>query len=350
MHGRPLTEDQYKDAPVAEARERRSVTVRATSAALEEIMYEPFPILDSGFVRVIDYMGDDNAVVQAARVSYGKGTKQVSDDRGLIRYLMRHRHTTPFELASIKLHVKAPIFVTRQWFRHRTASINEYSARYSVLDREFYVPDMGDVGLQSLDNRQGSGASADGALAATVIERLKEDSSRAYESYLWMLNEDGNGDEVEPGRGRIARELARTTLPVSIYTQFYWQVNLWNLLNFLNLRASPGAQHEIRLYARRHLGGGRPVGADRARGLQRLRHAGGVAVLPAARLGAGRARVGWPGRCVELPGQRAGSAGADQHHPGDLQPLEEGVSWGAKDPSGVAATRSLRADGVRELP
>ena len=243
----PLTEDQYKE--VAEARERRSVTARATSAALEEIMYEPFPILDNGFVRVVDYMGDDNAVVQAARVSYGKGTKQVSDDRGLIRYLMRHRHTTPFELASIKLHVKAPIFVTRQWFRHRTASINEYSARYSVLDREFYVPDVADVGLQSLDNRQGSGMSADGNLARTVVERLKEDSSRAYESYLWMLNEDGTGDEVEPGRGRIARELARTTLPVSIYTQFYWQVNLWNLLNFLNLRASPGAQHEIRLYA-----------------------------------------------------------------------------------------------------
>ena len=250
MH--PLSESQYQD--VTDARARRSQTARATSAALEAVLYEPIPVLDRGFVRVIDYMGDDDAVVQAARVSYGRGTKQVSNDRGLIRYLMRHRHTTPFELATLKLHVRAPIFVTRQWFRHRTASINEYSARYSVLDREFYVPAPEHVALQSAENRQGRGAAADEALTQGVIERLKQDASRAYDSYLWMLNEDGAGNEAEPGRSRIARELARTTLPVGIYTQFYWQANLWNLLHFLGLRADPHAQYEIRAYADAILG------------------------------------------------------------------------------------------------
>ena len=245
MH--PLSESQYQG--VLEARAQRSQTSRATSPALEAIMYEPIPALDRGFVRVIDYMGDDDAVVQGARVSYGRGTRQVSGDRGLIRYLMRHRHTTPFELATIKFHIRAPIFVTRQWFRHRTASINEYSARYSVLDREFYVPAAADVALQSAENRQGRGAGADEMLAQSVIERLKQDASRCYDSYLWMLNDDGEGNEAEPGRSRIARELARTNLPVGIYTQFYWQVNLWNLLHFLGLRADPHAQYEIRVYA-----------------------------------------------------------------------------------------------------
>ena len=245
MH--PLSESQYQG--VLEARAQRSQTSRATSPALEAIMYEPIPALDRGFVRVIDYMGDDDAVVQGARVSYGRGTRKVSGDRGLIRYLMRHRHTTPFELATIKFHIRAPIFVTRQWFRHRTASINEYSARYSVLDREFYVPAAADVALQSAENRQGRGAGADEMLAQSVIERLKQDASRCYDSYLWMLNDDGEGNEAEPGRSRIARELARTNLPVGIYTQFYWQVNLWNLLHFLGLRADPHAQYEIRVYA-----------------------------------------------------------------------------------------------------
>jgi thymidylate synthase (FAD) len=245
MH--PLTESQYEE--VTAARANRAETARSTSPALEAMLYEPVPVLDRGFVRVIDYMGGDDAVVQGARVSYGRGTRHVSGDRGLIRYLMRHRHTTPFELCVLKLHVRAPIFVTRQWFRHRTASINEYSARYSVLEREFYLPDPAQVAVQSAENRQGRGDAADAALSQQVIDRLRDDAARCYDSYLWMLNENEAGQETEPGRARIARELARTNLPVGIYTQFYWQVNLWNLLHFLNLRADPHAQHEIRVYA-----------------------------------------------------------------------------------------------------
>lgn len=243
----PLTDDQLQE--VEDARQHRSQTSRATCEALEEILYRPIPVLDRGFVRVIDYMGDDNAVVQGARVSYGKGTRQVSGDRGLIRYLMRHRHTTPFELADLKLHVRAPVFVTRQWFRHRTASINEYSARYSVLEREFYVPDASTIAVQSSANRQGRGAVADGETSRRIIEMLKGDAAQCYDNYLWMLNEDEGGKPIDEGRSGIARELARANLPIGIYTQFYWKVNLWNLLHFLNLRASPHAQYEIRVYA-----------------------------------------------------------------------------------------------------
>ena len=242
-----LTDEQNQG--IAEARAHRAETSRPTCAALEEILYQPRPVLDRGFVRVVDYMGDDAAVVQGARVSYGKGTRQVSGDRGLIRYLMRHRHTTPFELADLKLHVRAPLFVTRQWFRHRTASINEYSARYSVLEREFYVPAEGDIAVQSASNRQGRGETADPALARQVIQTLKEDATRAYDDYLWMLNQDEAGQPLDPDRPSVARELARSNLPVGIYTQFYWKVNLWNLLNFLRLRADSHAQYEIRVYA-----------------------------------------------------------------------------------------------------
>jgi len=173
----------------------------------------------------------------------------VQGDRGLIRYLMRHRHTTPFELAELKLHVRAPLFVARQWFRHRTASINEYSARYSVLEREFYVPDAAQISVQSVANRQGRGEIADPAVAAHVIETLKADAARSYDNYLEMLNEDEQGNTIDPARPGIARELARINLPVGIYTQFYWKVNLWNLLHFLHLRADAHAQHEIRVYA-----------------------------------------------------------------------------------------------------
>jgi thymidylate synthase (FAD) len=247
-----LTEDQR--ASIEEQRGARSETRRPTCAALEDRLFTPIPVLDHGFVRVIDYLGDDAAVVQGARVSYGRGTRHVSSDRGLIRYLMRHRHTTPFELAVLKLHVRAPLFVTRQWFRHRTASINEYSARYSVLDREFYVPEPGAVALQSESNRQGRGEIADEALAAQVIGTLREEAARAYDRYLWMLNADEDGAPLEPGRPGVARELARTVLPVGIYTQFYWQVNLWNLLHFLDLRADGHAQAEIRAYADAILG------------------------------------------------------------------------------------------------
>ncbi len=242
-----LTDDQLRE--IEAARSHQQTTARATCPALEEILYQPFDVLDHGFVRVVDYMGDDAAVVQGARVSYGRGTRQVQGDRGLIRYLMRHRHTTPFELADIKLHVRAPLFVTRQWFRHRTASINEYSARYSVLEREFYVPDLAHVAVQSATNRQGRGDTADPVVAAQVIEILRNDAAHCYDNYLALLNEDEQGAPIDPARPGVARELARVNLPVGIYTQFYWKVNLWNLLHFLHLRADAHAQYEIRVYA-----------------------------------------------------------------------------------------------------
>jgi thymidylate synthase (FAD) len=224
-------------------------TRRAVAPALEEILYEPLPVLDHGFVRVIDYMGDDAAVVQAARVSYGRGTKQVSTDRGLINYLMRHRHTSPFEMCELKLHVKLPIFVARQWIRHRTANVNEYSARYSILDREFYVPAPEHLAAQSAANRQGRGEVLDGAEAEAVLCALRDEAARAFERYREMLNEDEDGATVDPGRRGLARELARIALPLSTYTQWYWKIDLHNLLHFLGLRADPHAQYEIRAYA-----------------------------------------------------------------------------------------------------
>ena len=224
-------------------------TRRATVPALEEVLFEPLAVLDHGFVRVIDYMGDDGAVVQAARVSYGKGTRRVSEDRGLIRYLMRHRHTTPFEMCEIKYHVKLPIFVARQWIRHRTANVNEYSARYSILDREFYIPAPGQLAVQSTANRQGRGAVLDGAQAKRVIDLLREDAERCYAHYTEMLNEDAAGAVLDPGRDGLARELARMNLTLNTYTQWYWKTDLHNLLHFLSLRADAHAQYEIRVYA-----------------------------------------------------------------------------------------------------
>ena len=241
-------------AEIDEARAATSPTRRPTCPAIEALLFEPIPVLDRGFVRVVDYMGDDAAVVQGARVSFGRGTRQVSGDRGLIRYLMRNRHSTPFELADIKLHVRAPIFVTRQWFRHRTASINEYSARYSVLDREFYLPAAEAVAAQSASNRQGRGEAMDEQTARRVIALLRDDASRAYDNYLWMLNETEAGEAADPARQGVARELARINLPIGIYTQFYWKIDLWNLLRFLALRADPHAQYEIRAYADAILG------------------------------------------------------------------------------------------------
>lgn len=224
-------------------------TGRATVPALEALLYEAIPVLDHGFVRVVDYMGDDAAVVQAARVSYGRGTKRVSQDAGLIRYLMRHRHTTPFEMCEIKLHVKLPVFVARQWIRHRTANVNEYSARYSVLDREFYIPDPENLAAQSTSNRQGRAQALTGAEAVRVLDILREDAARNYADYQEMLNEDDAGNVIDPDRAGLARELARINLPLSIYTQWYWKCDLWNLLRFLSLRADPHAQYEIRVYA-----------------------------------------------------------------------------------------------------
>ncbi len=225
-------------------------TKRATVPALEAILYEPIKLLDHGFIRVVDYMGDDHAITQAARVSYGRGTKQISQDRGLIRYLMRHWHTTPFEMCEIKLHVKLPIFVARQWIRHRTANVNEYSARYSILDREFYLPEPANLAAQSQSNRQGRGDVLTGAEAARVMELLKNDSETCYAHYMEMMNLDEESDQpLDESKLGLTRELARMNITVNYYTQWYWKIDLHNLMHFVMLRADPHAQYEIRVYA-----------------------------------------------------------------------------------------------------
>jgi thymidylate synthase (FAD) len=239
-----LTPEQ--EAEIAAQRADPSQTLRVRAPELEAILYAPLGVLDHGFVRVVDYMGNDEAIVQAARVSYGRGTKSVRNDAGLINYLMRHRHSTPFEMCEIKYHVKLPVFVARQWIRHRTANVNEYSARYSILDREFYIPAPEHLAAQSETNRQGRGDVLGGEEAAWVLETLKQDAGRAYEHYEAMLNE---GEAADGGRHGLARELARMNLPLNIYTQWYWKVDLHNLLHFLSLRADPHAQYEIRAYA-----------------------------------------------------------------------------------------------------
>ena len=243
----PLNPEQLEE--IAEARGTAYQTGRATVPALEEILYEPLPVLDHGFVRVIDYMGDDGAIVQAARVSYGRGTRRVSEDRGLINYLMRHRHTTPFEMCEIKYHVKLPVFVARQWIRHRTANVNEYSARYSILDNEFYIPAPEHLAVQATTNRQGRGAVLEGEAAQRVLDLLRTEAERAYAGYSTLLNEDDAGAPVDPDRPGLARELARMNLSLNVYTQWYWKIDLHNLLHFLSLRADPHAQYEIRAYA-----------------------------------------------------------------------------------------------------
>ena len=238
-----------QQAEIDALRATETATRRASAPALEEILYRPIPVLDHGFVRVVDYMGDDAAVVQAARVSYGRGTRRVSEDRGLINYLMRHRHTTPFEMCEIKYHVKLPIFVARQWIRHRTANVNEYSARYSILDNEFYIPEARHLGAQSRSNRQGRAEVLEGPEARRVHELLREDAQRLYAHYGEMLNEDETGAPLDPRRRGLARELARMNLSLNFYTQWYWKIDLHNLLGFLGLRADAHAQHEIRAYA-----------------------------------------------------------------------------------------------------
>ena len=238
----------YPQEQVAELRSGTSETRRPTVSALEDILFEMLPVLDQGFVRVVDYMGDDAAVVQAARVSYGRGTKKVSEDRGLIRYLMRHHHTTPFEMCSIKLHVKLPIFVARQWIRHRTASVNEYSARYSVVEDEFYIPAPEHLASQSKSNRQGRDSIIEGDEASRILDFLKEDAVRNFSHYSWMLN-DESSEGYEPGRKGLSRELARMNLTLNTYTQWYWKTDLHNLFHFLRLRADTHAQYEIRAYA-----------------------------------------------------------------------------------------------------
>ncbi|WP_341808352.1 FAD-dependent thymidylate synthase [Wolbachia endosymbiont (group E) of Neria commutata] len=213
-------------------------TKRATVKEIDEILYKEHKGLDHGFIRVIDYMGSDNAIVQAARVSYGKGTKQISQDEALIKYLMRHHHTTPFEMCEIKFHVKLPIFIARQWIRHRTANVNEYSARYSILDNEFYIPKPEQVAKQSDNNKQGSGEAFDSDISSEIIDSLTNDSNLVYSHYEKF---------IEHG---LAREIARTNLTLNYYTQFYWKIDLHNLLHFLRLRADKHAQYEIRVYAK----------------------------------------------------------------------------------------------------
>jgi thymidylate synthase (FAD) len=237
-----------RDALIA-AQSMSATTKRATVPALEEILYEPLPVLDHGFIRVVDYMGDDAAIVQAARVSYGKGTRQASQDEGLIRYLMRHRHTSPFEMCEIKLHVKLPMFIARQWIRHRTANVNEYSARYSILDKEFYVPAADQLAVQSSINNQGRGEAINRNDAEKILDLMKGDAAQAFSSYEQLINSDADGKPVDAERPALARELARIGLPLSTYTQWYWKTDLHNLFHFMALRADSHAQYEIRVYA-----------------------------------------------------------------------------------------------------
>ena len=242
-----LTDKKKKE--IAEQQSQKNSTKRVTSPELEEILYEALPVLDHGFVRVVDYMGDDSSIVQSARVSYGKGTKKISTDNGLIKYLMRHRHSTPFEMCEIKYHVKLPIFVARQWIRHRTANVNEYSARYSILDKEFYLPTKENLAAQSKNNRQGRGDLINGQQADDILKILKEDAEKSYNDYETMLNERYDGTIINENKKGLARELARMNLTLNTYTQWYWKTDLLNLLNFLSLRADDHAQYEIRAYA-----------------------------------------------------------------------------------------------------
>jgi thymidylate synthase (FAD) len=242
-----LTSEQKKE--IQEQQSQSNSTKRVTSPELEKVLYEAIPVLDHGFIRVIDYMGDDSSIVQSARVSYGKGTKKVSTDDGLIRYLMRYRHSTPFEMCEIKYHVKLPIFIARQWIRHRTANVNEYSARYSILDKEFYLPAKDQLASQSKSNRQGRGDVLQGKQVEEVLNILKEDATRTYDNYEKLLNERFDGTKIDENKIGLARELARMNLTLNTYTQWYWKTDLLNLLNFLFLRADDHAQYEIRVYA-----------------------------------------------------------------------------------------------------
>jgi thymidylate synthase (FAD) len=246
-----LTSEQKKE--IQEQQSQSNSTKRVTSPELEKVLYEAIPILDHGFIRVIDYMGDDTSIVQSARVSYGKGTKKVSTDEGLIRYLMRHWHSTPFEMCEIKYHVKLPIFIARQWIRHRTANVNEYSARYSILDKEFYIPAKEQLSAQATNNRQGRGDLITGPQADEVLKILKDDAVRTYDNYEKMLNERFDGTIIDEKKSGLARELARMNLTLNSYTQWYWKTDLLNLMNFLFLRGDSHAQYEIRVYAEKML-------------------------------------------------------------------------------------------------
>ena len=239
----------YKQQEIKEISNKEFKTKRVTVSKIERILYKPFKVLDHGFVRVIDYMGDDSSIVQAARVSYGKGTKKLNQDKNLINYLLSHKHSTPFEMNEIKFHIKLPIFVARQWIRHRTANVNEYSARYSILDNEFYVPKAQDVKPQSKQNNQGRSGEIDNNLSKRYISSIKENSQINFSTYHHLLNLNKEGTPLDENRLGIARELARMVLPLNSYTQWYWKIDLHNLMHFLALRFDPHAQYEIRVYA-----------------------------------------------------------------------------------------------------
>lgn len=224
-------------------------TKRPTVPAMEDLMGVEHHVLDHGKVVLLDYMGSDACVAQAARTSYQRGTRSVSDDRALVRYLMRHRHSSPIEQAEIKLYVKLPIFVARQWIRHRTANVNEESARYSILASEFYVPDADQIREQSKTNRQGRGEPIHPYTASDLREDFESACANAFELYHSLLNDKGDGSPEYEDDPMVARELARTVLPVSTYTSWVWKIDLHNLLHFLSLRFDPHAQHEIRVYA-----------------------------------------------------------------------------------------------------
>jgi thymidylate synthase (FAD) len=239
-----------KESDLQDLLDKSYATKRTTVEAMEEILYKSLPVLDHGFIRVIDYMGDDSAIVQAARVSYGRGTKKSLQDQGLINYLMRHRHTTPFEMCDIKFHIKLPIFIARQWIRHRTASVNEYSARYSILSNEFYMPQKVHLTTQSAENKQGrSNQVLPEDDADRILEMLRDDAMKCHAHYIDMLNEDEQGNVIDPSKVGITRELARMNLTLNTYTEWYWKINLHNLLHFVALRADSHAQYEIRVYA-----------------------------------------------------------------------------------------------------
>ncbi len=238
-------------AEIEDLRKSKNQTLRPVSPELEEVLYKPIELLDHGFVRVVDYMGNDSSVVQAARVSYGAGTRKVNADKGLINYLMAHRHTTPFEMCEIKFHIKLPIFIARQWIRHRTASVNEYSARYSIMEDEFYIPKGENLAAQSKVNHQGrdEGKVLNADEQKKVLEILKKDALNSYDHYLDMINQDKDGNIADESKEGLARELARMNLPINCYTQWYWKIDLHNLFHFLHLRADSHAQYEIRVYA-----------------------------------------------------------------------------------------------------
>ncbi len=243
----PVNKEQLEE--IEALRSEISETARVTAPELEAVLYKPIEVLDHGFIRVIDYMGDDSSIVQSARVSYGKGTKKISNDKGLIKYLMRHRHSTPFEMCEIKFHIKLPIFIARQWIRHRTANVNEYSARYSILDKEFYIPSAENLAAQSAINNQGRGDALTDDEASNVIQILRKDAEQTYSNYETLLNESSEGNIIDESKSGIARELARMNLTLNTYTQWYWKIDLNNLLHFLALRADDHAQYEIRVYA-----------------------------------------------------------------------------------------------------